>query len=42
MPRFATVVLTPARRADSHANVLAYYQRLREANHALGCEFLRG
>ena len=29
-----TAVLTPTRRADSHADALAYYQRLREANRA--------
>ena len=36
------VVLTPARRVDSHADALAYYQRLRDANHALGCVFFEG
>ena len=37
-----TIVLTPARRADSHAGALAYYQRLRAANRALGCDFFEG
>lgn len=36
------VVLTPARRADSHADALAYYQRLRAANRASGCDFFEG
>ena len=36
------VVLTPTRRADSHAYALAFYQRLREANRALGCDFFEG
>ena len=36
------VVVTPARCADSHADALAYYQRLREANRALGCDFFEG
>ena len=36
------VVLTPALRADSHADALAFYQRLREANRALGCDFFEG
>lgn len=36
------VVLTPTRRADSHANALAYYQRLRAANRVLGCDFFEG
>lgn len=36
------VVLTPARRADSHTDALAYYQRLRAANRALGCDFFEG
>ena len=36
------VVLTPARRADSHADALAFYQRLRDANRALGCDFFEG
>jgi len=36
------VVLTPARRADSHANALAFYQRLRAANRVLGCDFFEG
>lgn len=33
------VVLTPTMRADSHADVVAYYQRLRAANRALRCDF---
>ncbi len=37
-----TVVLTPSRRADSHADALAFYQRLRAANRALGCDFFEG
>ena len=36
------VVLTPARRVDSHAAALAYYQRLRDANRAFGCDFFEG
>ncbi len=36
------VVLTPSRRADSHADALAFYQRLRAANRALGCDFFEG
>lgn len=36
------VVLTPALRADSYADVLAFYQRLRAANRALGCDFFEG
>ena len=36
------VVLTPARRADSHADAFAFYQRLRDANRALGCDFFEG
>ena len=36
------VVLTPPIRADSHVEALAYYQRLREANRALGCAFFEG
>ncbi len=36
------VVLTPTRRADSHAIALAYYQRLRDANRVLGCDFFEG
>ena len=37
-----TVVLTPTRRADSHAAALAFYQRLRESNRPLGCDFFEG
>ena len=32
----------PTRRADSHADPLALYQRLRAANRALGCDFFEG
>lgn len=37
-----TLVLTPTRRADSHANPLAFYLRLRDANRVLGCDFFEG
>ena len=37
-----TVVLTPTMRAYSDADGLAFYQRLREANRALGCDFFEG
>jgi len=36
------VVVTPTLRADSHAHALAFYQRLRAANRALGCDFFEG
>ena len=36
------VVLTPALRAESHADALAFYHRLRAANRALGCDFFEG
>ena len=36
------VVLTPTMRADSHADALAFYQRLREANRAWRCDFFEG
>lgn len=36
------VVLTSARRVDSHADALAFYQRLRDANRSLGCDFFEG
>jgi hypothetical protein len=36
------VVLTPTQRTDSHADALAFYQRLRAANRALGCDFFEG
>ena len=36
------VVLTPTRRTDSHAAALAFYQRLRDANRVLGCDFFEG
>ena len=41
VPR-GTVILTPARRVALHADALAYYQRLRDANRALGCDFFEG
>jgi ATP-dependent DNA ligase len=37
-----SVVLTPTMRVDSHAAALAFYQRLREANRALRCDFFEG
>ena len=37
-----SVVLTPTMHADSHANALAYYHRLRDANRALRCDFFEG
>ena len=37
-----TVALTPTIHADSHADGLAFYQRLREANRALRCNFFEG
>ena len=36
------VVLTPTLRVDSHAKALTFYQRLRAANRALGCDFFEG
>jgi len=36
------VVLTPTLRVDSHNDALVFYQRLRDANRALGCEFFEG
>ena len=36
------VVLTPSFRADVHAGALAFYQHLRAANRALGCDFFEG
>ena len=36
------VILTPARRVDCHAAAHAFYQRLREANRALGCDSFEG
>ena len=36
------VVLTPMMRVDSHANALAFYQRLREANRAMQYDFFEG
>ena len=36
------VVLTPTIRADSHSDALAFYQRLRDANRALRCDFFEG
>jgi hypothetical protein len=35
------VVMTPTMRVD-HADALAFYQRLREANRALRCDFFEG
>jgi hypothetical protein len=39
---FGAVALTPALRADSHAEALAFYQRLILANRALGCDVFEG
>ena len=36
------VVLAPTMRAQSQADALAFYQRLREANRALRCDFFEG
>ena len=36
------VALTPTMRSESHADALAFYQRLRAANRALGCDFFEG
>jgi len=36
------LVLTPTMRVDLHADALAFYQRLREANRALRCDFFEG
>ena len=36
------VVLTPTMRVDSNADALTFYQRLREANRELGCDFSEG
>jgi len=33
---------TPTMRADSHADALAFYERLREANRAMRCDFFEG
>jgi hypothetical protein len=41
VPRGA-VVLTPTMCVDSHADAPAFYQRLREANRALDCDFFEG
>ena len=38
----AAVVLTPTLRANSQADAFAFYQRLRAANRALGCDFFEG
>jgi hypothetical protein len=35
-------VLTPTMRAESHADALAFYNRLRAANRALRCDFFEG
>jgi ATP-dependent DNA ligase len=37
-----TASLTPTRRADSYADALTFYQRLRAANRVLGCDFFEG
>jgi len=36
------VVLAPTLRVDSHVEALAFYQRLRDANRVLGCDFFEG
>jgi ATP-dependent DNA ligase len=36
------VVLTPTVRADSQADALAFYDRLRAADRAMGCDFFEG
>lgn len=36
------VLLTPTRHVNSHADALAHYLRLRDANSALGCDFFEG
>ena len=36
------VVLTPRHRAASHADALAFYERLRAANRLLHCDFFEG
>jgi len=36
------VMLTPTIRADSHGDALAFYQRLRDANRTLRCDFFEG
>ena len=36
------VVLTPTFRADARAGALGFYQQLRVANRALGCDFFEG
>ena len=36
------VRLAPTVRVESHANALAFYHRLREANRRLGCDFFEG
>ena len=38
----SAVMLTPALRVDSHAEALAFYQRLRAANRAHDCDFFEG
>jgi ATP-dependent DNA ligase len=37
-----SVILTPSLPVDSHADALAFYERLRCANRTLGCEFFEG
>ena len=36
------VMLIPTLRTDPHADALAFYQRLRAANRAMGCDFFEG
>ena len=36
------LVLAPTLRVEAHTDVLAFYQRLREANRALRCDFFEG
>ena len=36
------VVLTPTNRLETHEQAVAFYQRLRAANRALGCDFFEG
>ena len=38
----SAALLTPTLRAESHTDALAFYQRLRAANRALGCDFFEG
>lgn len=36
------VALTPTMHVESHADALAFYQRLRTANRVLACDFFEG